>query len=698
MRPGAILREGETCWRRLQAERVSLLIDASAYYAALADVFPRARSSIIVVGWDLHSRTQLRPGEAEEQDLASILRQCAEAQPHLHIQALGWDFAPLLMLEREFMPVASFGRRAGSRVAFALDSNHPIGGSHHQKLVVLDDVLAFLGGIDITVARWDEDDHRPDNPLRRRPGGEPYGPFHDLQLAVTGEPARVLGDWARRRWTIATGEPCADPIGAGDPLWPRDIEPDFYDIEMGLARTWPEPPGPEVREVERLFLEEIAAARKSIYIENQYLTGVRIRDAIAARLREPDGPEVVIMTPRQQSGRLERNTLGTLRSHWVGALRAADRYNRLRVLAPQRGDKTPINVHSKAMFVDDAWLHVGSANLSNRSMGLDSELDAVLLPTSEAQREALVAMRDRLLAHLAGVPRELVQGWREQGKSLVEIVDGIQEHYGTLPPLAVEPNPEPLPLAEVIDPDRPMDEALAERLLPANMGQDSRGRWWRKWLGLAVAVGLAALAGWWSLRDAASPGALLAAVRPWAQHELAPVVSVLLFVVASLLMVPVTALIVVMVVLFGPWVGFFGSLVGSLLSAMAAYGVGRYLWHGSEMFGRRLTRVSKALAERGVTSVAVVRVLPVAPFTLVNLVAGSSHIRFRDFVLGTFAGMTPGLVVMAMASDRVMQAVRHPDLESIAAALGGVIVMVGAIGGIRALVRRYTKKQQTSES
>ena len=115
-----------------------------------------------------------------------------------------------------------------------------------------------------------------------------------------------------------------------------------------------------------------------------------------------------------------------------------------------------------------------------------------------------------------------------------------------------------------------------------------------------------------------------------------------------------------------------------------------------EAGGPRLNRISQALAERGVTSVAVVRVLPLAPFTVVNLVAGSSHIALRDFVLGTIAGMTPGLMVMALASEKVMVAVQDPGWQSISMAVAGVVLMVGAIAGIRSLVRRYAKIRPAS--
>ena len=124
-------------------------------------------------------------------------------------------------------------------VRFGFDDHHPVGASHHQKVVVVDDQLAFCGGIDLTGHRWDTSAHRPDEPARKTPIGEVYEPYHDVQAMVMGPPAMSLGTLARDRWR-ALGEYRLPPVNkSAEPLWPPDITPDFTDVDVAIARTMP---------------------------------------------------------------------------------------------------------------------------------------------------------------------------------------------------------------------------------------------------------------------------------------------------------------------------------------------------------------------------------------------------------------------------------------------------------------------------
>src|SRR5262245_21334068 len=162
----------------------------------------------------------------------------------------------LFALERQLLPALRFGRRTHRRVHFALDGNHPLGGSHHQKLVVVDDVLAFTGGFDLAACRWDTREHRADDPRRCEPGFGAYAPFHDVGIVFDGSAARAVADLARRRWRAATGRRvrALRPAEAPSP-WPSDLRPDLEHVELGLARTLPAWNGtPERREVEALHV------------------------------------------------------------------------------------------------------------------------------------------------------------------------------------------------------------------------------------------------------------------------------------------------------------------------------------------------------------------------------------------------------------------------------------------------------------
>ena len=114
----------------------------------------------------------------------------------------------------------------GNRLHFHLDGRHPPGACHHQKIIVIDDSIAFCGGIDVTDRRWDTPAHRDDEPLRHGPSGMRHGPWHDVTTAVDGAAARALGDLARQPLAAATGWRPDPPPSCRD-CWPEDLEADF---------------------------------------------------------------------------------------------------------------------------------------------------------------------------------------------------------------------------------------------------------------------------------------------------------------------------------------------------------------------------------------------------------------------------------------------------------------------------------------
>ena len=104
------------------------------------------------------------------------------------------------------MPLYALNWKTHSRVRFYMDDKHPVGASQHQKIVVVDDAVAFSGGLDLRKWRWDTPEHHIDDQRRVDPDGKPYPPFHDVQMVVDGAAAAALGQLARERWQRATGE------------------------------------------------------------------------------------------------------------------------------------------------------------------------------------------------------------------------------------------------------------------------------------------------------------------------------------------------------------------------------------------------------------------------------------------------------------------------------------------------------------
>jgi phospholipase D1/2 len=430
-----ILVPGETCWRVERAHRAGFLIDAKAYFQAAKAAMLLAQRSILIVGWDFEPRIRLEPDRAENDQhdsvpdiLGDLLEWLVARRPSLHVGVLRWNM-PLVMTvaQRPKLPMRLRSWRAGERLQFRFDGCHPLGAGHHQKLLVIDDTLAFSGGIDFAGDRWEEPGHADDLP-RRTPDGFSYHPHHDVMMAVNGPAAAALGELARERWRRATGKPFAGGA-AQKPLWPDGLTADLTEIGVGIARTEPDwYSQPAVREAEALFVRSIEAAKSYIYLESQYLTAEPIANALARRLAEPNGPEVVILLPQHSPGWFDRLAMDGSRQAIIDQLRNADTYDRLRIQAPFSAGGRPIVVHAKICIIDDRFVRVGTANLNHRGLGLDTECDlAIEAAPGEKQAGAVGRaarnLRDTLLAEHLGVTCEAVDQAVQRTGSLIAGID-----------------------------------------------------------------------------------------------------------------------------------------------------------------------------------------------------------------------------------------------------------------------------------
>ena len=460
-----VLDANRNCCPLVKANRFALLVDGSNYYEALAQSIAQAKHTVALVGWDLDSRAQLGPGGGPGQLMPPIrdfFPAVANANPDLNIFILTWDFPLLLATVRD--PKLVWGRDPFNhpRIHLKFDDRHPPGASHHQKIVVIDDCLAFAGGMDIAGGRWDTPEHLAHD--ARRPGEDgPYPPYHDVMAMVDGEAARALSAIVRDRWSRATGTSIPGPIQTGA-FWPAGVKPDLLDVSVGISRTDVDGDGKGAcREIEQLHLDLIEAARESIYIENQYLTSATIVNALCRRLEDAGGPEVVIVLPLKNSGWLEEHTIEVLRFRCIRQLRCADRFDRLRICYPviPGPEDTSIGLHSKIIVVDDRWFRVGSSNLTNRSMRLDTECDLTIEAASPEERRGIAGLRNRLLAEHLDMSVEAVAGALSQDGSLIRLVDSRRSNPRCLRDLPVEDRLAELILEEeLVDPSRPITPGL----------------------------------------------------------------------------------------------------------------------------------------------------------------------------------------------------------------------------------------------
>jgi uncharacterized membrane protein YdjX (TVP38/TMEM64 family) len=337
-------------------------------------------------------------------------------------------------------------------------------------------------------------------------------------------------------------------------------------------------------------------------------------------------------------------------------------------------------------------------------MGLDSECDlAIEAGTREEVREAIRVFRNRLLGeHLGVSPQRMEEALAAEG-SMIRAIEALQHLPRFLAPLSAQVEPWVwvdmlVPEATLIDPERlARIEDLADALVPPEEEDRKSAR--PKAVGLLLLLGatLALAAAWrWT---PLSEWLDLQTLKEWGatfrENRYALLLVLAAYLLGGLVMMPVTLLILVTAFTFPPVEAFLYALGGSLLSALSTFGLGRLLGRETvrRLAGARLNRLSRWLGRRGLVAVTAVRLFPVAPFTVVNMVAGASHIRFRDFSFGTLLGMAPGVLAITVFERSLEQAVAEPAAGNFLL-LGAVLV---AVVGLAWGVRRWLSRMKPPE-
>ena len=701
-----ILQPGRNVWRATRTDRAAVLIDAGRYFGAVREALIKARSTIFIIGWDLDSRTRLvdESGGADDgypESLVDFLSTLVKRRRELVVHVLVWDFSMLYAMERELFPSFALNWRTPRRVRYCLDDDLPFGASHHQKIVVVDDAVAFSGGLDLTIRRWDTREHRLEDPVRTDAANKPYPPFHDVQAIVDGDAARALGELARTRWAQGACDRAPPVKPTGDPQdapWPDSVTPDLTDIDVGVARTFPATEeAKDVREVEQLFFDMIDRAERTIYIENQYLTATRFAERLAKRMKERPALEAVFVAPKTAHSWLEEQAMQAGLVRFMQVFEQAGLGGRARLLYPDVSDGSrsiDTMVHSKVMVIDDTMLRIGSANLNNRSLGLDSECDLAFEATTDGHRKSITRMRDCMLGHFCGASESKVAERLACTGSLVETAQSLSGNGHCLKPIELDSTTAVSPLEGVADPERPISPPeflknfVGERPAARRVGRLA------KIVGIGLFVMLCVLAWRFTpLAELTRPKVIAAWLMAIAEEPAAPLIVLAIFVVAGLIVFPVTLLIAVTAATFGPLLGFIYAALGAFVSAIVAYGVGMFIGRQAleDVMGPRLNRISRSIMRRGVLAVATVRMVPIAPFTLVNLVAGASRIPLAEYFIGTVLGMLPGLVLMSALGHQILSILTRPTLVNVVLFILAVVAWIAVSLGAQALVLRYRR-------
>ncbi|HEX4806249.1 MAG TPA: phospholipase D family protein [Conexibacter sp.] len=382
---------------------LDVLIDGERAISAIRAAIERARSHVHLAGWHVTpSFAMARDGDRPATTLRELLAAAAERVP---VRVLLWAGPPLPV----FDPTRSDVKRVheqlthGTRIRCALDARERTMHCHHEKVVIVDDEVAFVGGIDLTTLagdRWDSRAHPADGRLG----------WHDAATRLRGPAVVDVAEHVRARWQEVAREPLPAPRA----------QPPAGETTVQVLRTVPDgtyrfAPRGEFRILDA-YLRALRSAQRLIYLENQFLWSTEVVELLAAKLRDPPHPDfrlLLVLPARPNNGAdTTRGQLGRL-------VEAAGDSGRLlaTTISCHSGARThALYVHAKVAIVDDRWLTVGSANLNEHSLFNDTEMNVATCDAALARRTRLELWAEHLetdVERVAGDPASVVDGmWR----------------------------------------------------------------------------------------------------------------------------------------------------------------------------------------------------------------------------------------------------------------------------------------------
>ncbi len=687
--------EGKNCGHVAQNTDFAVFVDGAAYFEDLALALSQAEQTIYIAGWAIDQRMWLRAGDpaGERLPLQTYLRRLVWARPKLRIYILIWDMATTYRISGNLWSIFHKGWLPHPRISLVYDDHYPSGGCQHQKFVVIDDCVAYCGGIDLTVGRWDTPEHILNDPRRIDAYGRAHPPFHDAQARVINESAAYLGRLFRVRWRrVSWRHPRSPKLGS----FGFDLSKGMIADQVAVSRTDPVSK-PGIQEVLAMSADLIGSAKESIYIENQYLTSRQLGELLAKRLAAPEGPEVIIVGPRQPAGWIEEVTVGILRWRVVDMLRNADHADRLRVYYPMASVVADIDiyVHAKVLIVDDLIVRVGSSNVSQRSMKLDMEADL----TAKLAPSDVRALRARLIAEHLGVTPDDIESCHQRLGSLGATIDELRGRLDrTLIPLGIGPELDERGFAE--DGDVIFDPAEAWEF--AALAELFAGRQTRRHLVETAPAGFvtismvtAFLVMWrlffFEVTDLPAQAYMQALENPFMASIIGVTVCGLALSIGSSTFVVLLPLVAVFGLVPGIALTWIAAMIASALSYFGGKTFGRNA--GSKLFGFRVEEVRKRLFARGFFSVVALRALPISSFATVGFAAGAAGVPKRAFGGGTAIGVIPNLVLIGVLTQAIAGFVRAPNIWS----LLWTVMLVGLVGAIirlliQAVDRRKSRK------
>jgi phosphatidylserine/phosphatidylglycerophosphate/cardiolipin synthase-like enzyme len=404
---GPAVREGNS---------IEILIDGAEALPRIAEALRGARSHVHLTGWYLTAGFALER-QAEPTILRNLLADLAE---RVDVRVLLWAGAPLPLFRPSRAQVRELKQEltAHTRIQCALDTKERPLHCHHEKTIVIDDRIAFVGGIDLTSEAGDRFDSS-DHPARASIG------WHDACALIEGPAVQDVASHFRLRWQEVTSEALPAPPA------PETVG----DTQLQIVRTVPERVYRGLPRGDFGILESygraLRSARRLIYLENQFLWSAEIEAVLVDKLRRPPHPDfrlLVVLPAKPNNGSDDtRGMLGELieADGDKGHLLACTLYARSGNLFD------PIYVHAKIGIVDDAWLTIGSANLNEHSLFNDTEMNVVTHDAGVARATRLRLWSEHLERPAGEIPEDTTRAIDEVWKPIS--ADQLRRRDASLP-------------------------------------------------------------------------------------------------------------------------------------------------------------------------------------------------------------------------------------------------------------------------
>ncbi|MGH3136002.1 MAG: phospholipase D-like domain-containing protein [Gaiellaceae bacterium] len=392
--------------------RLDVLVDGSEALPAIAKELSAAQSYVYLAGWFFSPELQL----SREEEPVIVRNLLAELAERVDVRVLSWKGAPIPLFKpsqrdvREMLDALARHTKIDARADGCTGFMH----CHHEKAIVIDGRVAFVGGIDLTMDGGDP----YDTPAHVARGGIGW---HDAAVRVEGPAVADVEQHFRLRWHGATRE-----------TLPRQKVPEpAGEVEVQINRTIPAGTYRAVRRGDYSILESYSAALRSaerfVYLENQFLWSPEIVAILAEKLRKPPSDDfrlLVLLPARANDGAdVSRGQVAAL----IDAAEETTRFLACTIYARARNLRDPVYIHSKIGIVDDRWLTVGSANLNEHSLFNDTEMNVVTLDPEVARKTRLRLWSEHLelsLEAVEGDPVTLIdEQWERISSEQLELLE-----------------------------------------------------------------------------------------------------------------------------------------------------------------------------------------------------------------------------------------------------------------------------------